>query len=214
MANGTADSIAPYFTIWTEPRATIRRIIEINPRRSVIILAMLAPVLTTLERQWMAVMSGSKTPPWWPFQVAIEVVGASIFGIIALYVNGGLVTWAGRAIGGVGRAIEMRAAIAWSEIPTITAASASIIALLVGLLTPPEVGINGLPKMGEPLIKLGGVHFVLGVWGFVLSVKCIGEVHRFSAWRALLAILIVAAFALAILSLVILAAYVSQGGSA
>lgn len=213
MANGTADTIAPYFTIWTEPRATIRRIVDIDPRRSVIILAMLAPVLTTLERQWIGVMSGSKTPPWWPFQVALEVVGAAIFGILALYVNSGLVTWAGRAIGGVGRAIEMRAAVAWSEIPTITAAGASIIALLVGLLTPPEVGINGLPKMGEPLIKLGGVHFVLGVWGFVLSVKCIGEVHKFSAWRALLAVLIVAAIALAILSLIIFASYLSGGSS-
>jgi hypothetical protein len=213
MANGTADSIAPYFTIWTEPRLTIRRIVEIDPRRSVIVLAMLAPVLTTLEHQWMAAMSGSKTPPWWPFQVAVEVVGAAIFGILALYVNSGLVTWAGRALGGVGRAIEMRAAIAWSEIPTITAAGASIIALLVGLMTPPEVGINGLPKMGEPLIELGGVHFVLGVWGFIVSVKCIGEVHKFSAWRALLAVLMVALFALAILGLVILAAYLSQGGS-
>jgi Yip1 domain len=213
MANGTADSIAPYFTIWTEPRATIRRIVDIDPRRSVIILAMLAPVLTTLERQWIGVMSGGKTAPWWPFQVALEVVGAAIFGILALYVNSGLVTWAGRAIGGVGRAIEMRAAIAWSEIPTITAAGASIIALLLGLLTPPEVGINGLPKMGEPLIKLGGVHFVLGVWGFVLSVKCISEVHKFSAWRALLAVLIVAAIALAILSLIIFASYLSGGSS-
>jgi hypothetical protein len=213
MANGTADSIAPYFTIWTEPRATIRHIININPRRNVTVLAMLAPLLTTLEHQWIAVMSGSKTPPWWPYQVAIEVVGAAIFGIFALYVNSGLVTWAGRAIGGAGRALEMRAAVAWSEIPTITAAGASIIALLVGLMTPPEVGINGLPKMGQPLIELGGVHFVLGVWGFVLSVKCIGEVHKFSAWRALLAILIVALFATAILGLVILAAYLSQGAS-
>jgi hypothetical protein len=212
MANGTADSIAPYFTIWTEPRATIRRIVEINPRRSVMLLAMLAPVLTTLEHQWVAAMSGSKTPPWWPFQVAVEVVGAAIFGIVVLYVNSGLVTWAGRAIGGVGRALEMRAAIAWSEIPTITAAGASIVALLVGLMTPPEVGINGLPKMGQPLIELGGVHFVLGLWGFVISLKCIGEVHKFSAWRALLAVLIVALFALAILGLVILGAYLTQGG--
>ncbi len=213
MANGTADSIAPYFTIWTEPRLTIRRIVEIDPRRSVIILAMLAPVLTTLEHQWMGVMSGSKTPPWWPFQVAIEVIAAAIFGILALYVNSGLVTWAGRAIGGVGRALEMRAAIAWSEIPTITAAGASIIALLLGLMTPPIVGINGLPKMGQPLIELGGVHFVLGVWGFVVSLKCIGEVHKFSAWRALLAVLIVALFAAAILGLIILVSYLSRGGS-
>src|SRR5215469_23818 len=211
MANGTADSIAPYFTIWTEPRATIRRIVELDPRRNVIVLAMLAPVLTTLEHQWMAVMSGSKTAPWWPYQVALEVAGAALFGIVALYVNSGLVTWAGRAMGGVGRALEMRAAIAWSEIPTITAAGASIIALLAGLMTPPAVGINGLPKMGESLIELGGVHFVLAIWGFVISVKCIGEVHRFSAWRALLAILIVAFFAAAILGLVILAAYLSPG---
>jgi hypothetical protein len=31
---------------------------------------------------------------------------------------------------------------------------------------------------------------VLGFWGFIVSLKCIGEVHRFSAWRALIAVLI------------------------
>jgi len=26
---------------------------------------------------------------------------------------------------------------------------------------------------------------LVGLWGFLISLKCIGEAHRFSAWRAL-----------------------------
>ena len=43
MANGAGGSIAPYFTIWTEPRATIRRIVDTNPTRNVIALAAIGP---------------------------------------------------------------------------------------------------------------------------------------------------------------------------
>jgi hypothetical protein len=31
------------------------------------------------------------------------------------------------------------------------------------------------------------------MWGFIVMLKCIGEVHRFSAWRALGSILLIAA---------------------
>jgi hypothetical protein len=36
----------------------------------------------------------------------------------------------------------------------------------------------------------GVVDSIAGIWIFVISLKCIGEVHRFSAWRALGAIVV------------------------
>ena len=39
MANGVTDSISPFFSIWIEPRATIRRIVDSDPTRNVLTLA-------------------------------------------------------------------------------------------------------------------------------------------------------------------------------
>ena len=51
MANGA--SITPFFTIWTEPRATIRRIVETEPTRYVIPLAAIGPVIGALGFEWV-----------------------------------------------------------------------------------------------------------------------------------------------------------------
>jgi hypothetical protein len=34
------------------------------------------------------------------------------------------------------------------------------------------------------------IESIVGIWIFVISLKCLGEVHHFSAWRALGAILL------------------------
>ena len=51
MANG--GSITPFFTIWTEPRATIRRIVDTDPTRYVIALAAIGPVIGALGFEWV-----------------------------------------------------------------------------------------------------------------------------------------------------------------
>jgi hypothetical protein len=198
MALSFTAGITPYLTIWTEPRATIRRIVDTDPERSVIALASIAPVLATLEREWMSAMSGPQ-PDWWPIKVLFEVIFAGLLGISILYVNAWLVTWGGHLFDGTATRREVRAAIAWAEIPAITASAAIIVAMLAGLLSPPDLDVNGVPQLTQPTLELGGVHFVLGLWGFVVFLKCVGEVHRFSAWRALLAALIAAAVVAAVL---------------
>jgi len=44
---------------------------------------------------------------------------------------------------------------------------------------------------------------VLFFWGFIVSLKCIGEVHRFSAWRAFVAILIPPIIVLVVIELIV-----------
>jgi len=199
MAQSFGERITPYLTIWTEPRATIRRIVDTDPERNVVGLAAISPALAMLEREWMKALDGPMSAIW-PIRVVFAVVIVALFGIFFLYVNGLLVTWSARALGGIGAARETRTAIAWGKIPAITASAASILALLSGAMAAPEIGNNGLPALTTPTFEFGGVHTVLGLWGFVVVLKGIGEVHQISAWRALLAELIVlAAFVLAIL---------------
>lgn len=62
----------------------------------------------------------------------------------------------------------MRAAFAWSLVPVILGTFLGSLSLLFTL-----------PRWWY-LVDL-----LLNVWGLVLLVKCLGEVHHFSLWRAL-----------------------------
>lgn len=190
MANEADGSITPFFTIWTEPRATIRRIVSSDPKRYVIALAAIGPAIGALAAEWSKALAGNANlPVLWPLQVAALVAFQAALGVISLFVFGALFKWSGSLLGGVASQIEVRAAMAWSQVPAIAAEIILLIAALLGVPMPhPTPG--QLPRIDPAFYKVMVVEGVLGMWGLVVSLKCIGEVHRFSAWRALAAIMI------------------------
>ena len=203
------DSLRPLFALWIAPRETIRRLVDTDPTRYVIGLAMLRGALGRLEIAWFSALS-QRTPlgPLWPLGVAFRVVLGAIVGVIGLYVGAWLVGIFCRILGGISSAIEMRAALAWSHVPGITAAAVSIALVLFGAIDPPEFKHGRLPVMTGSTIELMLVNLVLIGWGVVVQLNCVGEVNRFSAWRALGAILLM----IATLSvLILLVAYFAGG---
>ncbi len=210
MASASAPS--PFIAIWTEPRAAIRNIVELDPLRYVLGLAALGPALVAMESAWSRMLSAQTPPPFlWPLEVAFIAIFAGAIGIAMLYFNGWALRWIGGALGGVATSVQVRAALAWSRIPAIAAALISIAATLLGAAAPPAFLNGHLPPFTPSFVGLGFVNLVLGVWSFVVMLQCVGEVHRFSAWRALGAILIEAGiFILALFFLIMLA--VTLGG--
>jgi hypothetical protein len=190
MANGVGDSITPFFTIWTEPRATIRRIVDTDPTRYVIVLAALGPALNGLAGQWSkALNNNANLSVLWPLWVAGSVVIQGALGVLFLYIFGAVFKWSGGLLGGVASRVQVRAALGWSQVPGIVAEVVLLIAVLSGIPMPqPTPGT--LPHIDPAFYKVLFVEGVFGIWGFIISLKCMGEVHRFSAWRALAAILI------------------------
>ena len=195
MTSGAEVIGHPWATIWTRPRATIRRIVETDVRYQVAFLAILSGALIWLERRW----SNPSTAPAFPMLVVIAVIVGAMLGIIELYVNGALLKWAGAALGGVASYAEVRAALAWSRVPVIVAITIGLLAILLGTGGPMLGGES--PASGASLLL---VHGALVLWGFVVMLKCIGEVHRFSAWRALGSILLIALAIVVILAALIL----------
>ena len=197
---GIAEAIGnPWATIWTRPRATIRRIVETDVRYQVTMLAVLSGALVWLERRW----SNPSTASAFPMLVVIAVVVGAILGVVELYLNGMLLKWAGSALGGVASYAEVRAAIAWSRIPVIVALAIGILAILLGT-DGPMLGAESSGS-GTGLLLL---HGALVLWGFIVMLKCIGEVHRFSAWRALGSMALV----VAVIAIVVVALIVTFGG--
>ena len=203
------DSLKPFFSLWIAPRDTMRRLVDTDPAGYVIGLAMLRGGLGRLEIAWFSALS-RRTPlsPVWPVGVAIGVVLGAIVGVIGLYVGAWLLGFFCRILGGVSSAIEMRAALAWSHLPGITAATVSIALVLLGTVSPPEFKHSRLPVMTGSTIELMLLNAVLIGWGVVVQLNCVGEVNRFSAWRALGAILLM----IATLSLLILLVAYFTGG--
>jgi hypothetical protein len=188
----------PWATIWTRPRATIRRIVESDVHYQVRFLAIISGALIWLERRW----ANPSTAAAFPVLVAIAVIVGAILGVVELYVNGALLKWAGAALGGIGSHAEVRAALAWSRVPVIVAVSIGILAILLGTDGPMLGAPSEFSSSGASVLL---VHAALVSWGFVVMLKCVGEVHRFSAWRAFGSILlIVLVFAVILAAMVLL----------
>jgi len=190
MANGLADSISPFFSIWIEPRATIRRLVDSDPTRNVLALAAIGPAINSLISQWSAVINGTTHPSvLWPLWVAFSVAIQAVFGILFLYIFAAVFRWSGSLLGGIATSVDVRAALAWSQVPAIVAEIILLFALFAGVPMPKMLP-GRLPLIDPAFYKVMVVEGVLGIWGFIVSLKCVGEVHRFSAWRAFAAILI------------------------
>ena len=196
MTPGTEVIGHPWATIWTRPRATIRRIVDTDVRNQVTFIAILSGALIWLERRW----SSPSPAPAFPMLVVTAVIVGAILGVIELYINGALLKWAGSALGGVASYAEVRAALAWSRVPVIVAVAIGVLAILIGTDGPMLGG-----EASGSSTTLVMLHGALVLWGFIVMLKCVGEVHRFSVWRALGSIaLIVAAFALILIALIMI----------
>ena len=103
-------------------------------------------------------------------------------------------------------AAEVRAALAWTQAPAIYV---TILGVVIAILTPEAPAREPGAPPGIPWWSV--VRVLLGFWIFVISLKTLGEVHRFSAWRALVA-MILGNFALGIAVLLgIVAVMIGRG---
>jgi Yip1 domain len=174
----------PFLTIWTRPRATIRGILNTNPTYLVLPLAMAGGVTQTLDSAAQT-NAGDQLP-----LARILIMGTLLgmmCGLIGIYIGGALLSWAGRRLGGHGSSEELRAAIAWSQVPALARIPIWILQIdLIGreMFTSKKPVLHGSPGLGLVLIITGVIGIILGIWAFFTMLKCIGEAHGFSAWRA------------------------------
>jgi hypothetical protein len=189
MAIGTGSPAAglgnPVFTIWIAPRATIRRIVDTDPTRHVLMLAALGPALNALVTQWSkGAGNNANLSALWPVWVVVNVTVRAMLGVLLLYFNGAILRWAGSLLSGTATSVEVRAALAWSQIPDIAIELFLLAALFMGM-SMPQMTPGHLPPLDSTIITVMAVGVPLSIWSFVIYLKCVAEVHRFSAWRAL-----------------------------
>ena len=158
----------PWLTIWTAPRATMRRILDTDPTRRVLLLAMLGGFAQGLGR--FSMKDGGDALSL-PVIFLVCAVMGPLFGLLSLYTGGALLFWSGRWIGGRAPAAHVRAALAWSNVPLIWALLLSIPGIIL---------FGNTAVWGFALIEA-----VVGIWALVIFLICLSEAQQFSIWKTL-----------------------------
>lgn len=183
-AEDGTQSMNPWVSIWTKPRGTIRWIVETDPTRHVVLLAVVGGIANSLSN--FELMNLGDFLPL-PFMLIFSIVAGTIGGLLYLYIAGAILRWTGSWFGGEATSEEVRAAIAWSSVPAIWGLILWALGLI--LLWEELFTIPILPYPNPSKIYLFyGFYWVragIVIWSAIVFYKCLGEVHRFSAWKAL-----------------------------
>lgn len=179
--------IAPWFMVWIRPRATIRKIVDADPNRFVVGIAWIGGALAALDfelelnnGQIPANAATAMIPALGSIGLAVFAFVLGLLGVAVVYGLGRLYRWSGHILGGSAQTAEVRAAIAWAQVPAIYITTIGVLAIIFG----PETSAD-TATAARSLSLWATTRTILGLWTFVISLKMLGEVHRFSAWRGL-----------------------------
>jgi signal peptidase I len=171
MTSETASAASPWLTTLFNPGESITHVINTNPRHHVWLLAALGLIcgiiLQLLIRGWAPVLLDWRA-------IAGIVIGGAILGIIGLYYSGFFFRWAGNLFGGHASAAEVRAALAWGQLPMVLGGA---FGLVVGLLLL-SAGIS------KPVI--GTIAVVAWLWTLVLTWLMFARIQKFGFWRTVI----------------------------
>jgi len=185
MAADQTFPLNPWLSIWTQPRRTMRQILDSDPERNIYVLATIAGVSRVLDRASLRSM-GDEVPIF--VILGLALIAGTVGGVIMIYLYGSLLRWTGKWFGGSGTNIEVRAAFAW---PNAILAWALLLWIPELLIFGEELFTSETPRLDASmtltLLYLGFLflELVIGVWCAVAFLKCLGEAQGFSAWRAL-----------------------------
>jgi signal peptidase I len=161
---------SPWITIWFSPRLTIERLVAARPGYFVWPLAILGTV-ASIYNQISVIYSASFLSDW---QLALSLLlFGAVVGIVWLYFYGFMLSWIGKLLGGRASALHMRAAFAWSTLPTIL--GFALIAI-----------IDGVTGRGSTLDSVPLMVAAFSLWSFVIFLLMLGRVERFGFWRTIL----------------------------
>jgi len=182
--------VNPWLGMWVRPRETIKEIVKFNPKHLFPLLAGIYGFPMVLQFA-QNISLGDRLPAW--AVVVISLALAVFVGMLGITVVSGLLYWTGGWIGGKAKFQEVRSAVAWSNVPnTVNCAIWLIMAAVFGARLFNR-GFSEMPFMGYELTVVFFAFLaqvVISVWGFIVVLKALGEVQGFSAWKALLNVLI------------------------
>ncbi len=174
----------PWTSIWVKPRQTIAEIVRKNPSFRFFFLCFIygfSALLHTAQNGSFGLTHGA------PAILLAAAILAFFVGFASISIASLLLTWTGKWLGGVGRYVEVRSAIAWSNVPRVVDILVwTILAFLFGSM----VFTQDFALGARALALVGIVQYALIAWTLVILIVSLSEVHGFSLFKAILNILI------------------------
>lgn len=186
--------VNPWTAIWWKPQAAINAVVQRAGKSYTLMLAALMGIATLIG--FAALIPNLH---WFAVVVFAFLVGP-LAGLLALYVDGAVLSWIGRPLGGSASQRTLRTAIAWAAVPNI----AALLIMLGGIAVFRQdflLAFAAPDGVDNPvLLTVAVVAALLPLWGVFLRIRTVGAVQRFGILRAtasvaasILAILAVAA---------------------
>ena len=170
-------STNPWFTMWAEPRKTIRMIVDANPKKGFYVLA----AITFFSDYLMSAGRYFATYSTQFFLTTLFMLILSPFlGALLFYIVGWVLKITGGWLNGHAPAVNLRAVVAWANLPRIIVLFLAFVLLLFA----PNYYFTPLVS-GPVFLFIRFILFVTWIWQVVIFVVGISEVQRFSIGKAI-----------------------------
>jgi hypothetical protein len=117
----------------------------------------------------------------WRALLSLIVLGA-VVGIVGIYLSALVFSRLGKHVGGCASQLELRAALAWSGLPTIFGFLAVVMLLAISRV----FDRDDLFVPTGLLILVKAILIVCNTWSLVVVLAMISQVHRFAVWWAVM----------------------------
>lgn len=184
----------PWITIWTEPRATVRKMVATNPKRGFWLLATLYALALSFSTanfySWG--LSHSFSAIFFPLVVVSPITGA-----VWLSFQAWILRLTGKLFKGHAPIQSVRAALTWSRTPYLLELLMWVVLMILHAET---VFIQHAIGAAAAFIVL--ISLIVNVWSLVLLVQLIREVQGFSLSRAISNVLVAWGFSFIIVTII------------
>jgi signal peptidase I len=180
--NATADSalpFSPWLSVWLSPRDTIERIVADSPKHHVLLLASLGTACNIMS--FLISFGGLSSLLDWRVGTA-SVTAAVVIGILALYIYGAFLAWAGWLFGGRATPVQLRAVLARGMAPAVPAL---LICLLSVIALKFIGGAFDASSSDVPRLALSTVMAITGLWSWIATLLMLARVQGFGFWRTI-----------------------------
>lgn len=178
----TAAEMNPWTQIWTQPRKTIRAIVNKNPRFRFFYLA----AIYALQNLLFAANSFDLAKQYnVALIILVSLIVSPFIGAAFLYFNSWILYFTGKWMKGTAPFLHVRAALSWSKVPLII----SILMWFILFVFSSDVVLQ-FSGSGATTIFINLVSIITGIWCFVILVQNIQEVQSFPAWKSVINIVL------------------------
>lgn len=193
------ENFNPWLSIWTQPRATIRRIVEENPNRSLWLLAAIYGFVSLINNAQTLALGQSIHIGIISFLV---VILAPFWGYAFFSIWSAIVCLVGKLFKGQASFAKIRAAYAWSCVPFIF--NLILWVALIIIFGQKLFMLNTISEqISEPLMLFMFfvlvARLVLAVWSLVIYFNALAEVQQYSVLKAILNV-VISALLMAVIS--------------